>query len=80
MDQFTSFDAILFPSDGRPPHIVSLMTSPMTMPGHHASYTTPPSRMPHPEVYMDYIAEGLGPRSWKYQVNSYFISLRLIHI
>ncbi|KAL4264197.1 hypothetical protein AB1N83_004563 [Pleurotus pulmonarius] len=68
MDQMSTFEAILFPSDGRPPHMVSLMTSPMTMPAHHASYTCNPSRMPHPEVYMDYIAEGLGPRAWKYQL------------
>jgi len=24
--------------------------------------------MPHPEMYMDYIAEGLGPRSWRYKL------------
>ncbi|KDR83494.1 hypothetical protein GALMADRAFT_647529 [Galerina marginata CBS 339.88] len=66
MDQFFSYDTILFPSDGRPPSIVQLMTSPMA--NHHASYTTTPSRMPHPEVYMDYIAEGLGSRAWKYQL------------
>jgi len=57
----------------------------MSIPSHHASYTNNPSRMPHPEVHMDYvcnlcfsfafwlivpeqIAEGLGPRAWKYQV------------
>ncbi|KAK7060141.1 hypothetical protein VNI00_000905 [Paramarasmius palmivorus] len=44
------------------------MTSPMTITAHHASYTNSPSRMPHPEVHMDYIAEGLGPRAWKYQL------------
>ncbi|TFK43306.1 hypothetical protein BDQ12DRAFT_718535 [Crucibulum laeve] len=68
MDHLTAYDAILFPSDGRPPSLVQLMTSPMSMPTHHASYTTSPSRMPHPEVHMDYIAEGLGPRAWKYQL------------
>lgn len=68
MDQLTAFDAILFPSDGRPPHLVALMTSPMTVPVHQASHTHQHPRMPHPEVYMDYIAEGLGPRAWKYQV------------
>jgi len=68
MDQMINYDAILFPSDGRPPSIVQLMTSPMTMPHHHSSYTQTPSRMPHPEVHMDYIAVGLGPRSWKYQL------------
>jgi len=24
--------------------------------------------MPHPEVFMDYVAEGLGSRAWKYQL------------
>jgi len=66
MDQFTSCEAILFSSDGRPPSLVQLMTSPM--PSHHAPYTPSLSRMPHPEVYMDYIAEGLGSRAWKYQL------------
>ncbi|KAJ8076720.1 hypothetical protein PM082_001143 [Marasmius tenuissimus] len=59
------FDAILFPSDGRTPTLVELMTSPMAI-GHHSQSN--PSRMPHPEVHMDYIAEGLGPRAWKYQL------------
>jgi len=27
-----------------------------------------PTRMPHPEVYMDYIAEGLGARAWRYHL------------
>ncbi|KAJ3811715.1 hypothetical protein EV368DRAFT_36102 [Lentinula lateritia] len=68
MERIVNFNAILFPSDGRPPTIVQLMTSPMSLPGHHTSYTVNPSRMPHPEVHMDYIAENLGPRAWKYQL------------
>lgn len=68
MDHLISFSAILFPSDGRPPSLVQLMTSPMTVTNHHAFYTTSPSRMPHPEVFMDYIAEGLGSRAWKFQL------------
>jgi len=68
MERIVNFNAILFPSDGRPPTIVQLMTSPMTLPGHHASYINNPSRMPHPEVHMDYIAENLGSRAWKYQL------------
>ncbi|KAJ3745917.1 hypothetical protein EV360DRAFT_57429 [Lentinula raphanica] len=69
MERIVNFNAILFPSDdGRPPTIVQLMTSPMTLPGHQASYIHNPSRMPHPEVHMDYIAENLGPRAWKYQL------------
>ncbi|KII95987.1 hypothetical protein PLICRDRAFT_170575 [Plicaturopsis crispa FD-325 SS-3] len=61
MDQLAACEAILFPSDGRPPHLISLMSSPMPPP--HQS-----SRMPHPEVYMDYVAEGLGLRAWNYQL------------
>ncbi|KZT13107.1 uncharacterized protein LAESUDRAFT_690288 [Laetiporus sulphureus 93-53] len=62
------FDAILFPADERPPHLVALMTSPLTM-----AISNPPEpyrcgRIPHPEMYMEYIAEGLGPRSWRFQV------------
>ncbi|KIK67969.1 hypothetical protein GYMLUDRAFT_801953 [Collybiopsis luxurians FD-317 M1] len=69
MDRIVNFNAILFPSDGRPPSIVQLMTSPM-LPGQHqhTSYASLPSRMPHPEVHMDYIAENLGPRAWRYQL------------
>lgn len=70
MDQLVSFEALLFPSDGRNPHMVALMTSPMSVPDPHAPYSTLPSRMPHPEVYMDYIAEGLGPRAWHYHVST----------
>jgi hypothetical protein len=67
MDQIAAFDAILFPSDGRPPHLVSLMTSPVAGSPHHLPQGGP-TRLPHPEVFMDYIAEGLGPRAWKYHL------------
>ncbi|KAG6332121.1 hypothetical protein ID866_6966 [Astraeus odoratus] len=68
MDQLTAFEALLFPSDGRNPHMVALMTSPSTMQDPHAPYSGVPVRVPHPEVYMDYIAEGLGHRAWKYHL------------
>lgn len=68
MDQMYSFDAILFPSDGRAPHVVALMTSPASFTDPHALQMTPNSRVPHPEVYMDYIAEGLGTRAWSCQL------------
>lgn len=70
MDQLVPFEALLFPSDGRNPHMVALATSPMSVPDPHAPYSTQPARMPHPEVYMDYIAEGLGPRAWHYHVST----------
>ncbi|KAE9395643.1 hypothetical protein BT96DRAFT_141288 [Gymnopus androsaceus JB14] len=68
MEEIVNFEAILFPADGRSPSMVLLMTSPMTAPTHHGSSTQNPSCMPHPEVHMDYIAENLGSRAWKYQL------------
>ncbi|TFY81481.1 hypothetical protein EWM64_g2540 [Hericium alpestre] len=71
MDQLYSFDALLFPSDGRPPHVVALMTSPASFTDPHSLQMTAnvaQSRVPHPEVYMDYIAEIPGQRAWNYQL------------
>ncbi|KAF9268556.1 hypothetical protein L218DRAFT_954008 [Marasmius fiardii PR-910] len=67
MEQIVYFDAILFPSDGRSPTMVQLMTSPMAM-GQQPWGSITPTRMPHPEVHMDYIAEDQGHRAWKYQL------------
>ena len=68
----TTFDAIVFPADDRPPHVVPLMTSILSP----ASAAQPEpyrcGRLPHPEVYMDYIADQLG--SWRYHVRASFIS------
>lgn len=69
MANLVSFQAILFPSDDRTPHLVALATSPINTSG--VSTVAEPfrcGRMPHPEVFMDYIAEGLGPQSWAYRV------------
>ncbi|KAJ7762812.1 hypothetical protein DFH07DRAFT_739178 [Mycena maculata] len=63
MDQLIPFHAILFPSDGRAPSVVQLMTSP-TRYG-----MNPGPRMPHPEAHMDFVTEanGLGgAKPWKY--------------
>jgi hypothetical protein len=68
MAEFIAFDAILFPSDGRPPHLVALLTSPMTMQMQIASGSNHLARLPHPEHFMSFIADGLGPAAWKYQV------------
>lgn len=81
MDQLTSFDALVVPSDDRAPHLVALMTSPIDLPAHLHLVSSFPAgtvpaepyrcrKMPHPEVFMDYIAEGLGPRSWSYHVRT----------
>ena len=68
MDRMISYDAIVFPCDDRPPHVVSLMTSPLPAPISNPAEPYRCGRMPHPEIYMDYIAEGLGPQSWRYLV------------
>ena len=46
------------------------MTSPLTFAGVNHTEAQPyrAGRMPHPEILMDYIAEGLGPRAWRFQV------------
>ncbi|KAJ2924948.1 hypothetical protein H1R20_g12150, partial [Candolleomyces eurysporus] len=67
MDQMIHLNAIMLPSDGRPPCIVELMLSPMAHPSDPSSYSNPPAYMPHPEVFMDYVAE-IGSRAWKYQL------------
>ena len=69
MDNLTSYQAILFPSDDRAPHLVSLATSPINITAVHApAEPFRCARIPHPEVYMDYIAEGLGIGAWQYRV------------
>ncbi|KAI9510977.1 hypothetical protein F5148DRAFT_473249 [Russula earlei] len=67
MDLMQSFDAILFPADGRPPHVVSLMTSPTSFSNPHAPAQTSTARIPHPEVHMEYIAEDPNMRAWHFQ-------------
>jgi len=70
MDLMQSFDAILFPADGRPPHVVSLMTSPASFSNPHTPAQTNAARVPHPEVHMEYIAEDPNMRAWHYQVRA----------
>jgi hypothetical protein len=70
MDLMQSFDAILFPSDGRPPHVVSLMTSPASFANPHTPAQTNAARVPHPEVLMEYIAEDPNMRAWHYLVRA----------
>jgi hypothetical protein len=72
MDLMQSFDAILFPADGRPPHVVSLMTSPASFSNPHSPAQTSTARIPHPEVHMEYIAEDPNMRAWNYFVCAFF--------
>ncbi|KAI0676762.1 hypothetical protein C8Q78DRAFT_987340 [Trametes maxima] len=63
----TTFDAIMFPADDRPPHVVPLMTSALALPtGSAEPYRC--GRVPHPEVYMDYIADQLGSQAWRFHL------------
>lgn len=67
-----AYDAIVFPSDDRPPHLEALMTNPIQVPLMNPAQPYLCGRMPHPEVYMDYIAEGMGPRAWQFHVSILF--------
>ncbi|KAJ3540999.1 hypothetical protein NM688_g6147 [Phlebia brevispora] len=70
MDSIISYDALVIPSDDRAPHLASLMTSPLAFTNVNARQAEVyrAGRMPHPEILMDYIAEGLGPRGWRFQL------------
>ncbi len=63
-----TFDAIVFPADDRPPHIVPLMISALSLPASSSAEPYRCGRAPHPEVYMDYIADQLGSHAWRYHV------------
>lgn len=82
MDSIISYEALVVPSDDRAPHLASLMTSPLAFTDVHARQAEVyrAGRMPHPEILMDYIAEGLGPRGWRFQVTSvlYFLVLCIV--
>ncbi len=74
MDLMQSFDAILFPADGRPPHVVLLMTSPSSF-NPHAPAQTGTARIPHPEVHMEYIAKEPNLQAWGHQVCAFLFCL-----
>ncbi|KAI0637707.1 hypothetical protein C8Q77DRAFT_1153431 [Trametes polyzona] len=65
--RMTTYDAIMFPADDRPPHVVPLMTSGLSLsaPGIEPYRC---GRVPHPEVYMDYIADQLGSSAWNFHL------------
>ena len=65
--RFLTYDAILFPADGRSPHIVQLLTSSTS--GSNPYNSANGGRIVHPETHMEYIAESLGPRAWAYQAS-----------
>ena len=69
MNVIVNFDAFLFPADGKIPRIVKLATS--SMPELDPQMAdSQSSRMPHPELHMDFVAE-IGSQSWQYLVSPY---------
>ncbi|KAI0034434.1 hypothetical protein K488DRAFT_39381, partial [Vararia minispora EC-137] len=66
MEQFQYFDALLFPADGKAPHLVKLMTTPASYATQYSPSARGEGRMPHPEIHMEFIAENV-PGSWDYQ-------------
>ena len=68
MDNLLSYDAILFPADGRPPHVVELPTSPVTQTDPQTGQLMLVSVMPHPEVHMDMIGDDPDQRPWQFLV------------
>jgi hypothetical protein len=57
----TSYPVLVFPADGRAPHIADM---PVTQAGPdyyaYPLYAPAPALVPRPEIHMEYIAEGLG--------------------
>ncbi|KAH9914573.1 uncharacterized protein B0H18DRAFT_1125451 [Fomitopsis serialis] len=61
------FKAIIIPAGNRPPRLVDLKASPLATPAHHPPGPFRCGLIPHPELYYDRIAYGLGPRSWQFE-------------
>lgn len=67
MDNITPSEALLFPADGRIPHLVQLTSSTMmsAIDGRTIVY-----RMPQPQVHMNYIATNTLDRVWDSRVGN----------
>ncbi|KAH9923232.1 uncharacterized protein B0H18DRAFT_878847 [Fomitopsis serialis] len=61
------FDAVIFPVDEQPPYLVTLYASPLAAPIQNPLEPYRCGCVPHPEMYFDHIAPGLGPRSWRFE-------------
>jgi len=70
MANLLSYDAILFPADGRTPHLVTLSASPVTEMDVQTGQLVLISVLPHPEVHMDLIADNnnRATRAWRFQM------------
>lgn len=72
MNDITHTDAILFPADGRHPHLVALMSSTVTsadpITGRMIS-----RRVPHPQVHMNYIATNTPHQVWDSRASTHIM-------
>jgi hypothetical protein len=75
MNDITHTEAILFPADGRTPHLVPLMSSTVT--SVDATGHTVARRVPHPQVHMNYIATNTPHQVWDSRVSTIHESTRL---
>lgn len=75
MDTLLSYDAIIFPADGRPPHLIDLSASPVSQTDPFTGQLILVSVLPHPEVHMDNIADNMDRRAWRWQVNIKLLKL-----
>ncbi|GJJ07715.1 hypothetical protein Clacol_001920 [Clathrus columnatus] len=67
MDEIPPTDAILFPADGRTPHLVELMSSIVTATDQLTGQMVQ-HRIPYPQVHMNYIATNTTHRVWDSRV------------
>lgn len=70
VDDLLSYDAILFPADGRTLHVVELPTSLVTRLDPRTGRVILLSVLLHPEVHMEAIADDRGQRPWRVQAGS----------
>ncbi|GJE91715.1 hypothetical protein PsYK624_078650 [Phanerochaete sordida] len=65
MEHSASYQAIFFPADDRLPHLVTLTATRLrTEPNSGAPYRC--GHMPHPEVFMEHLADARGAPAWSY--------------
>lgn len=68
MNDIPPSEAILFPADGRTPHLVDLMSSILTTPDPMTGQLYQ-QRIPYPQVHMNYIATNTTHRVWESRVS-----------
>lgn len=63
-----SFQAMLFPADGRQPYLVDLITTPVTQVDPRTGQAVVVNILPHPELHMN-SPEGEPLRKWRVQAS-----------